>query len=226
MGTMLHNIAYTFFSTTFDKLPSTAVATGVENRRSTAELENPHVHLLYGGLGKSLASVLWTCTAKSIRTLLVTIAVHTHTGSVSSIAVCHAQAARSPGGSQTSHRYWAGRGHAFRPTVKCPHLPARTCRIAPSLLSSATQYWHWWQLAPTRPACSFLSSGKASSPVWLALHSQQHAVRRAWFFLQWSPGSGVRWLTAQNLGIFLSLLYLWTFVLGLGADRSYIWWQI
>ena len=38
---MLHNIAYTFFSTTFDKLPSTAAAIFVENQRSTAELENP-----------------------------------------------------------------------------------------------------------------------------------------------------------------------------------------
>ena len=29
-----------FFPTTFNKLPSTAVATGVKNRQSTAELEN------------------------------------------------------------------------------------------------------------------------------------------------------------------------------------------
>ena len=40
MGTMLHNIGLHIFSTTFDKLPSTAAATGVENRQSTAELEN------------------------------------------------------------------------------------------------------------------------------------------------------------------------------------------
>ena len=38
---MLHNIGLHIFSTTFDKLPSTAVATGVENRRSMAKLENP-----------------------------------------------------------------------------------------------------------------------------------------------------------------------------------------
>ena len=42
MGTMLHNIGlHIFFHMTFDKLPSTVAATGVENRRSTAELENP-----------------------------------------------------------------------------------------------------------------------------------------------------------------------------------------
>ena len=41
MGTMLHNIGLHIFSTTFDKLPSTVAATGVKNRQSTAELENP-----------------------------------------------------------------------------------------------------------------------------------------------------------------------------------------
>ena len=41
MGMMLHNIGLHIFSTTFDKLPSTAAATGVESRRLTAELENP-----------------------------------------------------------------------------------------------------------------------------------------------------------------------------------------
>ena len=41
MGTMLHNIGLHIFSTTFDKLPSTAAATGVENRQLMAELENP-----------------------------------------------------------------------------------------------------------------------------------------------------------------------------------------
>ena len=38
---MLHNIAYTFFSHDLDKLLSTVAATGVENRWSTVELENP-----------------------------------------------------------------------------------------------------------------------------------------------------------------------------------------
>ena len=52
MGTMLHNIGLHIFSMTFDKLPSTAAATGVENRQSTAELENPAHHNIFQHLAK------------------------------------------------------------------------------------------------------------------------------------------------------------------------------
>ena len=55
---MLHNIGLHIFSTTFDKLPSTAAATGVKNRRSTAELETPAL-TCSGGWGALTPCVSW-----------------------------------------------------------------------------------------------------------------------------------------------------------------------